>query len=195
MRKLDLILESIKDEYMINLLEEGEITELETLKTKKFLNENISRIRKMLIEEGVLESIQDGLSSSWGIFLAESQDSEELEEAVHAGDSKYEKSFTKKNKENRNELADSISSFRNYRDTDRQRAKSNNILAFQKKMLNDSANEHDNTARVKSAAGSGNYGKAIKKASKTKAPGIKGVLGKKAPNFESKPRAFKSATK
>jgi hypothetical protein len=51
MRKIDLILENIRDEYMINLLEEGETTELEVLKTKKFLNESLGKIRKMLVEE------------------------------------------------------------------------------------------------------------------------------------------------
>ncbi len=70
MRKLDLILENIRDEYMINLLEEGETTELETLKTKKFLNENLNRIRKMMIEEGALEGVKQHLGDNWGKYLA-----------------------------------------------------------------------------------------------------------------------------
>ncbi len=70
MRKLDLILENVRDEYMINLLEEGETTELETLKTKKFLNENLNRIRKMLIEEGALEGVKQHLGDNWGKYLA-----------------------------------------------------------------------------------------------------------------------------
>ncbi len=70
MRKLDLILEDIRDEYMINLLEEGSFNELETLKTKKFLNENLNRIRKMLIEEGALEGVKQHLGDNWGKYLA-----------------------------------------------------------------------------------------------------------------------------
>ena len=70
MRKLDLILENVRDEYMINLLEEGSTTELETLKTKKFLNENLNRIRKMLVEEGALEGVKQHLGNNWGKYLA-----------------------------------------------------------------------------------------------------------------------------
>ncbi len=70
MRKLDLILENIRDEYMINLLEEGTSSELETLKTKKFLNENLNRIRKMLVEEGALEGVKQHLGDNWGKYLA-----------------------------------------------------------------------------------------------------------------------------
>ncbi len=70
MAKLDYILESIRDEYMINLLEEGEVSELETLKTKKFLNENLNRIRGMLVEEGAMDAIKDHLANNWGKYLA-----------------------------------------------------------------------------------------------------------------------------
>jgi len=70
MRKLDLILENIRDEFMINLLEEGETSELGTLKTKKFLNENLGRIRKMLVEEGALDSVKNHLANNWGKYLA-----------------------------------------------------------------------------------------------------------------------------
>jgi hypothetical protein len=70
MRKIDLILENIRDEYMINLLEEGSVSELETLKTKKFLNENLYRIREMLIEEGALDGVKNHLANNWGKYLA-----------------------------------------------------------------------------------------------------------------------------
>jgi len=70
MRKIDLILENIRDEYMINLLEEGEVTELQTLKTKKFLNENLNRIRAMLIEEGAMDAVKQHLGNNWGKYLA-----------------------------------------------------------------------------------------------------------------------------
>ncbi len=69
MRKLDLIIEGIRDEYMINLLEEGSVSELESLKTKKFLNENLNRIRKMLIEEGALDGVKQHLGNNWGKYL------------------------------------------------------------------------------------------------------------------------------
>jgi len=70
MRKLDLIIENIRDEFMINLLEEGEVSELETLKTKKFLNESLGRIRKMLVEEGALDAVKGHLANNWGKYLA-----------------------------------------------------------------------------------------------------------------------------
>jgi len=70
MAKIDLIIENIRDEYMINLLEEGEVSELETLKTKKFLNESLGRIREMLIEEGAMAGVQNHLKNNWGKYLA-----------------------------------------------------------------------------------------------------------------------------
>ena len=70
MRKIDLIIENIRDEYMINLLEESEVSELETLKTKKFLNEALGRVRGMLIEEGGLDAVKGHLANNWGKYLA-----------------------------------------------------------------------------------------------------------------------------
>ncbi len=69
MGKIDLVIESIRDEYMINLLEEGSVSELQTLKTKKFLTENLSRIRHMLINEGTMGKVQDHLKDNWGKYL------------------------------------------------------------------------------------------------------------------------------
>ena len=69
MGKLDLILENIRDEYMINLLEEGEVSELESLKTKKFLNKSLGRIRSMLVEEGALDAVKGHLANNWGKYL------------------------------------------------------------------------------------------------------------------------------
>ncbi len=70
MAKLDLILENIRDEYMINLLEESEVSELQALKTKKFLNESLGRIRKSLIEEGNMDAVKQHLKNNWGKYLA-----------------------------------------------------------------------------------------------------------------------------
>ncbi len=81
MTKIDLILENIRDEYLINLLEEGETSELETLKTKKFLNENLGRIRKMLVEEGAVENIREHLSENWGHYLNNLEITKETTEA------------------------------------------------------------------------------------------------------------------
>ncbi len=70
MAKIDLILENIRDEYMINLLEESEVSELEALKTKRFLNESLNRIRGMLVEEGAMDSVKSHLANNWGKYLA-----------------------------------------------------------------------------------------------------------------------------
>jgi len=54
--KIHEICESVRDEYLLNALEESEsVSEKDILKMKKFLNENITRIEKMLVEEGYLE--------------------------------------------------------------------------------------------------------------------------------------------
>ena len=70
MRKLNLVLENIRDEYMINFLEENTASELEILKTKKFLNESLLEMRKFLIEEGNLDGIKQHLANNWGKYLA-----------------------------------------------------------------------------------------------------------------------------
>jgi hypothetical protein len=55
---------------MMNLLEEGAVTELGALKTKKFLNENLGRIRGMLVEEGVMDAVKSHMAKNWGNYLA-----------------------------------------------------------------------------------------------------------------------------
>ena len=70
MAKIDLIIENIRDEYMINLLEESEVSELEALKTKRFLNESLGRIRSMLVEEGAMDAVKSHLANNWGKYLA-----------------------------------------------------------------------------------------------------------------------------
>jgi len=50
------ICESVRDEYLLTALEESEnLSEKEILKMKKFLNESLNRIEKMLVEEGYVE--------------------------------------------------------------------------------------------------------------------------------------------
>jgi len=65
--KLEMILESKKNKYLLNILEESS-TELETLKSKKYLNENIQEIRKFLIEEGFLNNAKEHLKNNWGKY-------------------------------------------------------------------------------------------------------------------------------
>ncbi len=84
MTKIDLILENVRDEYLINLLEEGETSELETLKTKKFLTENLGRIRKMLIEEGAVDNIKKHLQENWGRYLNNLEIVQETTETAEA---------------------------------------------------------------------------------------------------------------
>ncbi|RLD42218.1 MAG: hypothetical protein DRI86_12070 [Bacteroidetes bacterium] len=69
MAKLQLVLENVRDRHMINILEEG-TTELVALKTKKFLNENLSIISKILVEEGVVDGAKQHLANNWGKYAA-----------------------------------------------------------------------------------------------------------------------------
>ena len=87
MAKIDLIIESIRDEYMINLLEESEISELQTLKTKKFLTESLGRIRSALIEEGALDGVKQHLANNWGKYLAGGAAGGALANGMHTLDS------------------------------------------------------------------------------------------------------------
>jgi len=64
MAKLDLVLESVRDRYMINVLEEG-TTELGALKTKRFLTESTQRIKEILIQEGVMDSVKAGVQNAY----------------------------------------------------------------------------------------------------------------------------------
>ena len=52
------------------LVEEGTTSELQTLKTKKFLTESLQRIRGILVEEGTLDNVKSHLGNNWGKYLA-----------------------------------------------------------------------------------------------------------------------------
>jgi hypothetical protein len=56
--KLDLILENIRMKYSLEILEESSLTEEETLLGKIMINESTMQIRKMLVDDGLMESIQ-----------------------------------------------------------------------------------------------------------------------------------------
>jgi len=69
MALLNKVIENKRDEYMISVLEEG-TTELESLKTKKYLTENLHLIGKILMEEGVVDAAKANLSNNWGKYAA-----------------------------------------------------------------------------------------------------------------------------
>ena len=69
MALLNKIIENKRDEYMINVLEES-TSELESLKTKKYLTENLSMIGKILVEEGVVDAAKANLANNWGKYAA-----------------------------------------------------------------------------------------------------------------------------
>lgn len=66
--KLDTILESVREDYLMKVLEEGTTTELDTLRTKKFLRESTQEIRKILIQEGVMDSVKNHLQNNWKTY-------------------------------------------------------------------------------------------------------------------------------
>ena len=54
--KVHEICESVKDDYLLSAIEENQgISEVGVLRMKKFLKESVSRIEKMLVEEGYLD--------------------------------------------------------------------------------------------------------------------------------------------
>ena len=73
--KLDLILENIRNSYTLNLLEESsatDVSEMEVLKGKKLINESTMMLRKILIQEGVMEDVKDVISSQFKNIIEES---------------------------------------------------------------------------------------------------------------------------
>jgi len=69
MATLNEAVEIVRDRHLMNVLEEGTVTsELDVLKTKKFLTENLSFIKKILVEEGVVDGAKDHLKNNWGKY-------------------------------------------------------------------------------------------------------------------------------
>jgi len=64
---LNKVIENKRDTYMINVLEES-TSELESLKTKKYLTENLNLIGKILMEEGVVDNARQHLANNWGKY-------------------------------------------------------------------------------------------------------------------------------
>ncbi len=70
--KLDLILENTRNKYSLGLLEESAgISEQDVLKGKIMINEATMTIRKLLIEEGVMDSVKDLLQENFTGYLLE----------------------------------------------------------------------------------------------------------------------------
>lgn len=73
--KLDLILENIRNSYTLNLLEESsatDVSEMEVLKGKKLINESTMMLRRILIQEGVMEDVKAVISSQFRNIIEES---------------------------------------------------------------------------------------------------------------------------
>ena len=69
--KLDLVLENTRNKYAMDLLEESELSERETLNGKLIINESTMQVREMLVEGGLLQGVKDILEESWSIALFE----------------------------------------------------------------------------------------------------------------------------
>ena len=68
--KLDLVLENVKNTYNLGLLEESDsLSEKEVLKGKILINESISMIRKMLIEEGTMAQVQETIHEAYAYAI------------------------------------------------------------------------------------------------------------------------------
>ena len=84
--KLDLILENIRGQYTLGLLEESEaLGEKEVLKGKLLINEATMEIRKMLVEEGVMADVRYLLESSFANIIEEFSMAELYDQAGQAG--------------------------------------------------------------------------------------------------------------
>ena len=89
-RKIDLILENIRDQYSLEILEESEVfTESEILKGKILINESTMMIRKMLVDDGILESTRNYMGQLFTEALM--QEDGAMPEAMSKGDMDYYK--------------------------------------------------------------------------------------------------------
>jgi hypothetical protein len=73
--KLDLILENIRNSYTLNLLEESsasDVSEMEVLKGKKLINESTMMLRRILIQEGVMEDVKAVIGAQFRSIIEES---------------------------------------------------------------------------------------------------------------------------
>ena len=74
--KIDLILENIRNQYTLGLIEESTIEGLDekiVLKGKMLINESTMELRKMLIQEGVMNDVRSMLHNSFARIIEESE--------------------------------------------------------------------------------------------------------------------------
>jgi len=64
--KLHEIVESVKEEYLLNVIEES-TSEIEVLKTKKFLNETASIVEKILLEGVGFDAVGAPINNNGGV--------------------------------------------------------------------------------------------------------------------------------
>ncbi len=69
-RKIIEIVESVKEDYLLNTLEEGTVNEITLLKTKKFLNETANLVERILVEEGLADSVKGYVSKAMPALAA-----------------------------------------------------------------------------------------------------------------------------
>ena len=72
--KLDLILENVRNGYTLNLLEESAVhgvDEREVLMGKMLINESTMMVRRILVEEGVMENVKALLENTFAQIIEE----------------------------------------------------------------------------------------------------------------------------
>lgn len=73
--KLDLILENVRNSYTLNLLEESSthgVDEREVIKGKMLINESTMMVRRILVEEGVMQNVKALLENTFAQIIEES---------------------------------------------------------------------------------------------------------------------------
>ena len=74
MMKLDLILENVRNGYTLNLLEESAVhgvDEREVIMGKMLINESTMMVRRILVEEGVMENVKALLENTFAQIIEE----------------------------------------------------------------------------------------------------------------------------
>ena len=135
MLKLDMILENVRNQYTLGLLEESTLSEKDVLQGKMMINESTMSIRKILVDEKVIEETRSMLQEAW---------EQELFEAAHDNHPVFSKTARNNGsykdgmeiQKNRDILANVIKDYRKDREVDR------------KKGWEGSANYSDNQARA-----------------------------------------------
>ena len=72
--KLDLILENVRNGYTLNLLEESAVhgvDEREVIMGKMLINESTMMVRRILVEEGVMENVKALLENTFAQIIEE----------------------------------------------------------------------------------------------------------------------------